>query len=663
MPTFTSRRRYRAFPKRRSRARAAFLLSVALAGSRIAARAAAGPGSGDATLCGPNPVTAGQADEWTLQYRATEAFAPGATIEVEIPPSWSAPQDVDAGSPGYFQVGGDPTIDNVAVVGQTIRLFLAPPFANYSYLRIYYGIGGGGASAHAQTNAQDSVFFQVRSDPQATGTVAPLAFSPFLSVIADPVVASVDVVDAANLPVDALARTTDQDTTHLFLRGYDAYGNPSRLIAADWTLSGGVGAPVPANGTGTTLRLDVVGTGMARADSAGVWTDSTGAITVTHGAYDGLEMTAGASSTTAGSAFAVTARARDADGNLVSGGPGSAAVLKFTAFTDSLAGTPVDPRYVDANASLSGGTYSGSLTARAKGTFWIAVSDTVTGFVSERHRLDVAAAGPDHLALSPDTLRLVAGTPDSVTVVVYDPFGNRTPVLAPETLTLWTDRVNGTFHDLAGTAPIFEVTVPAGGDSARFTFTDTRSTTVEGRIRAIDANGAPPYLGTAGAPVFTAPFVPASIALTATPDTLIANGVDSVLVSGTARDVYGNTVAAGERFTLTGSASPPISPVTDDDPGAPGHQLLAGASGQLLGYVSVGTVAGIGSAAVVAERGGAFSSASIRLLPGVPSGVIALSSPADSVAADSTATLGVTASGLHDSGGNLVQDGEKYTVT
>lgn len=662
MPNFTSRRRYRAFPKRRSRARAAFVFGVTLAGSLIAAHAAAGPGSGDATLFGPNPVTAGQAGEWTLQYRATEAFAPGATIEVEIPPSWSAPQDVDAGSPGYFQVGGDPTIDNVVVVGQTIRLFLAPPFANDSYLWIYYGIGGGGASAHAQTSTQDSVFFQVRSDPQATGTVAPLASSPFLSVIADPVVASVAVVDAANLPVDTLARTTDQDTTQLFLRGYDAYGNPSRLIAADWTLSGGVGAAVPANGTSTALRLDVTGIGMARADSAGVWADSTGAITVTHGAYDGLEMTA-VSSTTAGSAFAVTARARDADGNTVSDGAGSLAALRFSAFTDSLAGVPADPSFVSADATLSGGTYSGSLTARVKGTFWIAVSDTATGFVSERHRLDVAAAGPDHLALSPDTLRLIAGAPDSVTVQVLDPFGNRTSVLAPETLTLWTDRPNGIFHDLAGTATIFEVTIPASKDSARFTFTDTRSTTVEGRIRAIDANGASPFLGTADAPVFTTPGVPASIALTATPDTLIASGVDSVLVSGTARDAYGNTVAAGERFTLTGSASPPVSPVTDDDPGAPGHQLLADAAGHFLGYVSVGTVAGVGSATVSAERGGANSSASIRLLPGAPSGAIALSSPADSVAADSTATLGVTASGLHDSGGNTVLDGEKYTVT
>jgi len=32
-------------------------------------------------------------------------------------------------------------------------------------------------------------------------------------------------------------------------------------------------------------------------------------------------------------------------------------------------------------------------------------------------------------------------------------------MLAPETLTLWTDRPAGAFHNVAGTASIFEVTV------------------------------------------------------------------------------------------------------------------------------------------------------------------------------------------------------------
>ena len=84
---------------------------------------------------------------------------------------------------------------------------------------------------------------------------------------------------------------------------------------------------------------------------------------------------------------------------------------------------------------------------------------------------------------------------------VFDAFGNRTAAVTSETLTLWTDRPNGTFRSLGGGAPIFEITVPAGVDSARFTFADTRTTTSEGRIRSIDANGQSPFLGTAGAPV------------------------------------------------------------------------------------------------------------------------------------------------------------------
>ena len=50
--------------------------------------------------------------------------------------------------------------------------------------------------------------------------------------------------------MDTLTRTTDQDVTPLFFRGYDAYGNLSRQVIGDWTLSGGVGAPVPARPTG-----------------------------------------------------------------------------------------------------------------------------------------------------------------------------------------------------------------------------------------------------------------------------------------------------------------------------------------------------------------------------------------------------------------------------
>ncbi len=677
MPLTRPRRgNYRAFKMRRpSRARvmarwAFAALGAAIACSVLTAPALAGAGSGDSNVFGPNPVLAGHPDEWTIQYRATEDFAAsGGVLEIEIPPGWTPPQNADSLAPGYFKPLDSSYVDSITVSGQTIRLLLgappAAPFTNGSYFWVLYGVGGGNASAHPQTAAQDTVYFQVRSDPQLTGTPAPIAASPWVSVIADTLIASVDIVDGAGAPVDTLTRTTDQDTTQLFLRGYDTYGNPARNIRCDWTLTGGIGAPVPANGTGTVLRLDAPGGGIVRADSAGVWADSTGLITVLHGAYAGLEMTAGASSAVAGSPLAVTARSRDADGNTVTDGAGSAPSVRFVAFADSAGSSGVDPRFVSDGAALSAGTYSGSLTPRAAGAFWIAVSDSAAGFLSERHRVDVNPAGPDRVALSPDTLRLTAGAPDTVTVLVFDAYGNRTPVLAPETLTLWTDRPSGSFQDLAGST-IFEITIPALEDSARFAFTDTRTTVTEGRVRAIDANGQSPFLGTAGAPVFTVPSAPASVALLATPDTLVANGADSVLVAGSASDPFGNAVAAGERFTLTGSASPQIDPVTDDDSGAAGHQLLADSTGALRGYVRVGAAAGAGSATVTAERAGsggpAASTILIHLLAGTPSGAVTLSAPADSLAADSVATLAIGAAGLHDGSGDVVRDGEEYTV-
>ena len=91
------------------------------------------------------------------------------------------------------------------------------------------------------------------------------------------------VVDAAIQIVADLSRTTDQDTTHLYLRGYDKYGNSARFVGGSWGLTGAIGSAAPPNGVGTVLTLTSLGSGFATADS-GAWSDSTGAITVTHGA-------------------------------------------------------------------------------------------------------------------------------------------------------------------------------------------------------------------------------------------------------------------------------------------------------------------------------------------------------------------------------------------
>lgn len=667
MQETTQRGRNRANTKRRRTGARAFrgtVVAMALLGSVLAPPALAGPGTGSAIILGPSPVAVTDSSIWTIQYAPAENFSSaGGTVDIVIPPGWTPPQTSSPISPGYVSWTDVNYVNSVAIVGDTIRLLLgAPPqdpFQPGASASVLYGAGGGHASAHPQTTAQDTVTFRVRSDPTLTGSPAAIQFSPWVSVVPGRVV-SAKVIDGANSVVGTLTRTTDQDSTQLFLRGYDKYGNLTRLIRADWTLTGGVGAPVPSNGTGTVLRLDTPGTAYAIADSAGIWSDSTGAISVLHGAYAGLAMTAPGSAT-AGTPFPVTARSRDADGNTITGGPGSAASLTYIAFADSVGPAPADPNLVSAGATLSSGVYSGSLTARKAGAFYFSVIDSTAGYVSSRHRVAVSPAGPDRITAEPDTLRLTAGVPDTVTVRVVDAFGNRAPVPAPETLTLWTDRPAGTFQNVAGTSTIFEITIPAGADSARFRFRDTQRTTAEGRIRAIDANGNPPFLGTAGAPVFTEPNVPAAVALTASPDTLVANGVDSVLVSGVALDSFGNAVAQGERFAFDGGAL--LTEITDQDPGTAGAQLLADSTGAVSGYVRVGVTAGLGGATVQSERGSAAGAVPIRLLAGAPSGAITLSAPADSLAADSLATLTVGAAGLHDANGNQVENGEKYTVS
>lgn len=275
--------------------------------------------------------------------------------------------------------------------------------------------------------------------------------------------------------------------------------------------------------------------------------------------------------------------------------------------------------------------------------------------------VSVVPATPYQIACSPDTLSLVAGVPDTVTIIARDAFGNRAPFAADEELTLWTDRPLGRFENLAGTE-IFTVTIPAGVDSASVRFVDTQSTTSNGRIRAIDANGAAPFVGTAAAPVITGPNTPAgTVLLLAASDTLVANGVDSTNVgSAIVHDGYGNVIALGERFTVVGSG---VIAVPDGDPLAPGVQWIAGSGGLLSGRARAGTVAGNASVTVTSERGSASGSAPLHLIPGPPVGTIALGASPDSVAADGLATRTVAASGLVDGFANTVADGEPFTVS
>ncbi|HYJ31833.1 MAG TPA: hypothetical protein VE326_01305 [Candidatus Binatia bacterium] len=657
---------------RACRARAARLAAsvplLAFPSLLFAARIAmAAPGSGAAQIIQPDSAVAGSRHQWTVVYDPSEDFGnpQGGVLEVRIPNGWTPPQRASSGAPGYVDYTNATAVTSISISGQTVRLVLGggPPatkkFLASDLISVLYGVGGPSSQAVTDTVA-GVARFTVSSDPQNTGTLDTLAAgSPRVRVLPD-AVAAVRIADGAGVEVGGLARTTDQDTTHFYLRGYDRYGNFARFVNGAWRVTGGIGFLTDSTVSSRRLVVNRPGAGKVFADS-GSWHDSTNAVIVFHGAYAALVATA-AGSATAGGPFAATAEARDADGNRVTDDVGSAQPVRFVGYTDSLGAAPSDPSFVSPNATLTAGAWSGTLTARRAGVFYVAARDTLTGRESApRFRLNVAPSVPDHLELRPDTLRLAAGTPDTVTVVARDVFGNRAPFSAPEELTLWTDRPQGRFEDLGG-SPIFSVVVPAGRDSADVRFRDTQATTAPGRMRVIDANGVAPFVGFAESAVLTAPAAPAgTLALTALPDTLVAGGVDSAtVVSGVVRDAFGNAVAAGERFTATGTG---LGVITDADPGTPGFQWTVAADGTVSGRVRAGTVAGAAGLGLVSERGSATGAAALRLVAGPPAGSIALSASPDSVAADGISVRSIAASGLGDAFLNPVQDGEAYTVS
>src|SRR5258706_12949790 len=192
MPPFTSRRRYRAFSKRRpSRARAmargAVVVCLALlACSLLAPPASAAPGSGSAAILPPDSVLAGSSGAWNITYIAAEDFATttGGTVDIVVPPGWTPPQTTDSTEAGYVRWTEEEKVDSILVAGQNIRVYLGggphlttdTQFLAGNAVSILYGAGP--ASARVQTTAPATAVFQTQSDPQLTGSPQTIASSP-----------------------------------------------------------------------------------------------------------------------------------------------------------------------------------------------------------------------------------------------------------------------------------------------------------------------------------------------------------------------------------------------------------------------------------------------------------------------------------------------------
>jgi len=168
--------------------------------------------------------------------------------------------------------------------------------------------------------------------------------------------------------------------------------------------------------------------------------------------------------------------------------------------------------------------------------------------------MDVAAAGPDHIALSARH-----APPDGGRSRYHLGAGLRR-VRKPHAGALARDvdaldrPLQRTFRNLTGTSTIFEITIPALEDSARFTFIDTRTTAAEGRVRVSDANWQSPFSGPPARRCSPRPPCRPRIALAGSPTPW------SRTASIRCRDGRGlgrlrERGRRGERFTLAGSSS------------------------------------------------------------------------------------------------------------
>src|SRR5437867_9013719 len=184
----------------RFRAGLACFLAAGLGLALSSLPASAGPGSGTATISPQPPVAAGSSGTWAITYVAAENFDVllGGEITIEIPAGWTAPQSTNSAAPGYVAPASLDHVTLLSVSGQTVTVLLgalpATSFLAGDSVTVVYGSGGGPATAVADSVAPATATFLVTSDPAQSGSPAPLASSPTLSVVPDSVT-HVRVVD------------------------------------------------------------------------------------------------------------------------------------------------------------------------------------------------------------------------------------------------------------------------------------------------------------------------------------------------------------------------------------------------------------------------------------------------------------------------------------
>jgi hypothetical protein len=497
----------------------------------------AGPGSGTAEMWPKIDAGAGTYNRWTIRYTATEDFywLYGGTVTIEIPAGWSAPQLSDSTVDGFIlATSSQPQdLDSVNVVGTTIRLHLgAFPywFGSGEYVEIIYGASS--RYARTQTAVQDSVPFVVESDPDGNSPQA-LAYSPKVNVVAGPLTRI--AVFFAGSEAGALNLTADQNSNVFTARGLDAYDNVLGGVQCNWNVTGGIGQLLGGKDSTSTFDANKAGTGYVIAQDDFAHVDSTGLLTVTHGAYNRLDV-AQPDTAVAGTDFPVAVAALDADGNIVNTGVGSNAALTLSAWRDSVGGARGAGNLSVTEMNLSQGQASIDEKYFVAEPIYIRAvdeADTTVRDFGPRFTF-VKPAAPSVLGIAPDTLSIEAGTQGTFTLTSIDSFGNVSPVSLPQTLHLWTDSPAGQFREPGGGIEISETAMSKDSSRVSFDYYDTGTGEFQVVLTDVDAN----------APAFSPVTAYVSVHYSAE-DTLIVSGISDPVVAGNPSDVV---VEARDRF-------------------------------------------------------------------------------------------------------------------
>ena len=348
---------------------------------------------------------------------------------------------------------------------------------------------------------------------------------------------------ASLTPTPATPQNVPVTTTlSLSVTVHDQYGNTvadGTAVTFTATTAGGATASLPNNGATTTTggiatiiaTANTVAGGPYTVTAAANGQSATFSLTNTPGPATSLTVNGFPSPATAGVAGNVTVTAKDANGNTATGYSGSVAI------------TSSDPAAVlPANATLTNGVGTFTVTLKTVGTHSITATDTVTASITGAQTGIVVNPGTAAtFTVSGCTSPVTAGTPCTMTVTAKDASAN--------VATGYTGMVHLTSSDPAAVLPAnatltngvgtFTVTLKTVGTHS-ITATDTVTASITGAQTGIVVN----------------PGAATSLVVNSFPSTITAGISGTVTV--TAKDANGNTVI-GYASTVHFTSSDPAA--------------------------------------------------------------------------------------------------------